>query len=202
MKKLFFLIALVFLFCRCDDDRTLVIEGKLRTDRDFNGEWLYLLPTDGNKLIRDSALMKDGQFTFTKKADSVYIAMIRPKNAVLTYFLQPLLVAVEPGILTVRLDSVSLGKGTPLNDVLQGWKEKKTSHDLFINNLRRQVRKADDAEKAELEAQLKQSEAEYSDYNYNFVRENKDNPIGRFVYNLTKSLLTEEQKETLAMPSE
>ena len=38
-------------------------------------------------------------------------------------FVQRLLVAVEPGTLNVRLDTVSSACGTPLNAFLQSWKE-------------------------------------------------------------------------------
>lgn len=182
MKRILCLVAVCALFCCCEDKNTnMTIQGELRTDRNFDGELIYMMPAEnkgGNPLEKDSAIVKDGLFIIDKKVDTTYIAVIRAKNPILSYFLQPLLVAVEPGRLTVRLDSVSHAKGTPLNDVLQTWKEHKTSP----------------------EAQLAEHENDFSDYNYNFVKENKDNPVGKFVYSVTKYLFTEEQQKTLNMP--
>ncbi|MDR0431398.1 MAG: DUF4369 domain-containing protein [Tannerellaceae bacterium] len=203
MKKSLFLVS-ILLFVGCNDKNNYMeINGELRTDKGFNDEVIYLLPVGGNNTSsanKDSAIVKDGRFAIRRKADSAYIAMLRTKNPLQSYFLQPLLVAIEPGTLEVRLDSVSYSNGTPLNNRLQTWKEKKSSFDYEEYRLRQLFRKAEDSEKAVLEAQLAQNGKEYSEYNFNFVRENKDNPVGRFIYSMTKFLFTEEQRKTLDMP--
>ena len=38
---------------------------------------------------------------------------------------QELLVVTEPGVTSVRIDSISSASGTPQNDALQHWKDRK-----------------------------------------------------------------------------
>jgi len=48
--------------------------------------------------------------------------------------------------------------------------------------------------------QWKENKAQNSTYNYNFVRNNEENVVGRFVYSVIKGTLTPEQIELLSMP--
>lgn len=45
------------------------------------------------------------------------------------YGTQDLLIVTEPGEISVVIDSVSSGRGTPQNDALQAWKELKEDRD-------------------------------------------------------------------------
>ncbi|MDH6304491.1 hypothetical protein M2459_001224 [Parabacteroides sp. PF5-5] len=199
MKRL----IILFVFCSCimachEKEEHLTIDGTLRTDRSFDGEILYLMPMSGaTPENRDSAIVKDGRFTFYRKVDSTDVCIIRAKNFAQSYFLQPLLVVTEPGVLEVRLDSASYAKGTPLNDILQEWKEYKFLLDKEEYTLRQQIRKAKGADKAELERQLVKQKDKISDYNYTFVKKNIKNPVGQFVYKQMKILLTPEQIQEL-----
>lgn len=193
MKKTFLLLIAVCFFCGCGDKSSqMTIQGELTANRDFSGEVIYLLSIGSRgdfSVKKDSAIIEEGRFTIQQKTDTAYIALLRTKNPVQSYFLQPLLIVVEPGTLEVKLDSASYANGTPLNNTLQAWKERKASFDLAARHLRQHT-------------QLTQHREEYYNYNYNFVKENKDNPAGQFVYKMTKSLFTEEQKEELAIPDE
>lgn len=181
-----------------EENSRLTINGSLRTDRSFDGEVLYLMPMSGATAAnRDSAFVEGGRFIFHKEVDSANVYIIRTKNFALSYFLQPLLVVTEPGVLEVKLDSVSCAGGTPLNDILQSWKEHKFLLDSDEYRLRQQIRNTKGAEKAELESQLAKQKAKISEYNYTFVKENIKNPVGQFVYKQMKDLLTPEQLQDL-----
>ncbi len=190
------LVFIFFISCT-SNNKTLEIEGTVRADRDFTDEVIYLVPMEGKTSVTDSAVIADNFFRIKANVDTASIYVIRAKNPLLGYFLQPLLVVMEPGELEVRLDSVSFAKGTPLNETLQKWKDNKIETDNKIHQIRKQIRNADDELKETLEKQLTQQKETYLDYNFNFVKENKDNPLGKFVYKMTKSQFTPEQLRKL-----
>jgi hypothetical protein len=149
-----------------------VIEGSL-PDTAYDGELVYLVPVKGATAENvDSTYINHGAFRFELAAgkDSEDVCIIRTRP-LLRIKLQELLVIKEPGRLRVKLDSVSSASGTPLNDSLQLWKEQK-----------------------------ERSGNDYALYTFLFVMRNKDNTAGRFVYELSKSLFTPEQRQELEMP--
>jgi hypothetical protein len=194
--------------CACSSGgKTLTIIGELRTDRSFEDELVYLVPMSGNASANgqriDSTWVKNGRFTFVLSVDSSSIRLIRPKNPLQTYFLQPLLVVIEPGTLTVRLDSVSYAEGAPLNEALQQWKDRKEQGLELFSQFRAQWRNTTDtAFRATLQEQWGEFKKADAAYNFAFVNENRDNALGRFVYEQTESLYTPEQKEALNMKTE
>lgn len=114
------IIATIVTACgHTDDKNTYTINGTLPST-EFDGEWMYLVPLKNHKGRVDSVKVKDGAFTF--KGDSVEMKVLR-MHYLLRDRLQELLVATEPGVITVEIDSISTGGGTPQNDALQLWKD-------------------------------------------------------------------------------
>jgi hypothetical protein len=182
----------------------LTIHGELRADRSFENEVIYLLPmgAGAGSAAKDSAVVQQGTFTFSVSADTASVRMIRPQNVLLTYFLQPLLVVIEPGRLEVRLDSVSsVTEGTPQNMALQQWKERKQKSSEQFSFYRKQWQEAaDTTARAAIETDWKARQKEDADYTFTCIKENKENVLGRFLYEQSEGLLTPEQKEALNMP--
>jgi hypothetical protein len=149
----------------------------------------------------DSACIRQGAFRFESsigEGGDVFIIRTRP---LLRLDLEELLVIKEPGRLRVRLDSVSSASGTALNDSLQQWKEEKQQYDALQSRLRKELKTADDAARREyLIARKEQAERDHARYAYHFVMRNRENAAGRFVYGLSKSLFTPEQRQALQMP--
>lgn len=93
----------------------------------FEGKRIFLVPLNDDRAeVVDSVVIRDGKFEFT--SDTLMMAKI-----LIDYHfrqgVQPLLVVVEPGEVAVVIDSISQATGTPLNDSLEQWKNRKMEHD-------------------------------------------------------------------------
>jgi hypothetical protein len=185
----------------CTPQPPVVIEGRLPGNR-YDGEVVYLVPVRNATAEKvDSAYIRRGVFRFERAAgrdtDGVCIIRTRP---LLRLRLQELLIIPEPGHLHVSLDTVSSAHGTPLNDSLQQWKEKKQQHDALLLYLHERLKTASAAQRDSLLACREQAAGDYAQYNYRFVAQNRDNTAGRFVYGMTKHLFTPEQRQSLRIP--
>ena len=105
---------------------------------------------------------------------------------VLRLALQEIIVYSEAGgTIQVKLDSLSSASGTPLNDVLQEWKNSRQEYDRETATLRRKNR--DNAEAIE------NAFLTYRENVYRIVQINKNNEAGKFIFSLQQSLFTPEQ---------
>jgi hypothetical protein len=131
-RAITFLILLVI--TSCTRKETFKVEGRV-ADTTLNGSKVYLVALDAPiSLNVDSTIILDGQFAFEKKADSLCVKILRVPvrfpNAV-----EDLVVITEAGKLNVVLSGYSHGEGTRLNNILQGWKDKKHAYDSTQFNL-------------------------------------------------------------------
>ena len=191
MKNVLILVLVIFLAC-CKNNST-VIEGSLTSDR-YDNEWVYWVPFkyDSLKTV-DSALIQKNAFKLLisdHNRDKIGIIRVRYQ---LRLALQDILVYTEPGIVHVHLDSLSRSTGTPLNDVLQNWKDRKHSYDTEIYDMRRKYRKADDSEKEKIKEQMEKASTAYKNDIYQIILENKNNEAGKFIYSINKRQFTDEQ---------
>jgi len=195
VHKFLYLISILFLLA-CSKDDQLSITGTV-PGSDYDGEFVYLVPFKGATLENvDSTAIQNGSFEFKREVKQKEMAIIRTRP-LLRLTLQELLVVIEPGYLNVILDKESSASGTVLNETLQQWKEKKAQSEEARILLRQMLQVADDSSKVELQARMDQLIEDYSTYNYEFVRENKENIVGQFVYTLIEGSLTLQQKEIL-----
>lgn len=133
MKKLFYLlitfVAAAVLSCSHNNEE-YVIKGSTSQER-LNGQRVFLVPygspTIEDSIGVDSTVIKDGRFEF-RGHKGEFLARVTVDKRV-RYGTQDLLIVTEPGEITVVIDSVSTGTGTPQNDVLQAWKILKEDHD-------------------------------------------------------------------------
>jgi len=162
-----------------------VIEGRLPSDG-FDNERVYLVPFKGasSKTV-DSTLIRNGSFRFKlkpAKQNQIFIVRVKP---ILRLELQEILVVSEPGTIQVNLDFRSSSSGTPLNQTLQEWKEKKYVSDSTIHSFRRKYQKEiDETEKALIQSKVEEISKEYRNYADSLVEINKDNPVGELIGSL------------------
>lgn len=176
-----------------------MLEGQLPAGS-YEGEQVYLVPLQGATQENvDSVAVEQGTFRFVRESPQpqLFILRMRPQ---LRLDIQELLVVVEKGEVTVRLDSVSVARGTPLNDTLQEWKEQKAEWDATQRWLRSIFPSANAEQQEEISRRKEEIMQKSSTYNYTFVKNNKDNVVGAFVYSMIKGSLSPEQIETLGMP--
>lgn len=177
-------------------DNRYIIEGRL-SGTAYDGELIYLVPIeDATAETVDSAKIQNGVFRFEGDASQPGIRILRTRP-ILRLELQELLVVTESGKISVIIDSVSSVQGTPQNDALQKWKDRKRNADFAFANLNQQIREADETQKTKLKLLLQKFDKEYSNYNYNFVKKNKNTAVGAFIYKMTGFSFTPKQKREI-----
>ncbi|MDE5881285.1 MAG: DUF4369 domain-containing protein [Muribaculaceae bacterium] len=116
--------------CCTKSNEEYIVQGSTTQSR-LNGQRVFIVPY-GNPTIEDSigvdsTVIKDGKFEFRSRKGE-YLARVTVDKHV-RYGTQDLLIVTEPGVITVVIDSVSSGGGTPQNEALQSWKDLKTNRD-------------------------------------------------------------------------
>lgn len=120
MKKLLIILLGIIALAGCHESPKCVIEGAV-SDSGLNGRRIFLVPVYyEDSLGVDSVVIKDNRFHFERNEE--YLADIRVDYHY-RQGTENLLVITEPGEVKVLIDSVSIGGGTPQNDLLQLWKE-------------------------------------------------------------------------------
>lgn len=134
MKNLFYILLTFFslgiVCCTGNHKDEYIIKGSTSQAR-LEGERVFLVPY-GTKAYEDSigvdsVVIKNGKFEF-RGHKGEFLGRITVDKRV-RYGTQDLLIVTEPGEITVVIDSVSSGKGTPQNDALQVWKTLKEDRD-------------------------------------------------------------------------
>lgn len=133
MRKILYLLLVVVcvgIICCTGNKEEYVIKGSTSQSR-LDGHRVFLVPygspTIEDSIGVDSTIIKDGKFEFRSRKGE-YLARITIDKRV-RYGTQDLLIVTEPGTITVLIDSVSAGGGTPQNEALQTWKNLKTNRD-------------------------------------------------------------------------
>jgi len=182
--KQFLPLFLIICLIGCSKNES-VIEGKV-PNASYDNEIVYLVPVKNpTKKTVDSTLIRDGSFRFNvkpKKQNQIYIIRVKP---LLRLKLQEILVIPEPGTIQVDLDLRSSASGTPLNQTLQQWKERKEVLDSAYYALYREFRKEiDEMKKNQLQTQMDQTLNESRAYADSLAEKNKENVLGRFLQSL------------------
>jgi hypothetical protein len=145
----------------------------------------------------DSVQIKNGTFCFSGTIKTPEVFILRTKH-LLRFKLQELLIVKEAGAINVKIGQNSSATGTALNDSLQLWKEQKMMSDSLLFALRKQYRALNDSLlQTRIKLKADSLNNQISNFNYNFVRNNMENAVGKMVYQLKKNSFTAEQKEKL-----
>lgn len=196
MRFTVYILLLMLVSCQSKDQ--FILQGHL-PDKTFDGEFIYLVPLENAVQEKvDSAVVKDGKFRIDGVAKTAEIYILRAKP-ILRLKLQELLVVKEPGTLTAMIGENSLVTGTALNDSLQRWKDKKIMTDYVFEELKQKYKIANHAQQAAIKLAADSINNRVVDSNYRFVRNNRDNVVGKFVYKLSGSAFTPEQDMSLNM---
>ncbi len=198
MKRILYILFISIILTGCSK-QPFIVEGHIDSDHDFDYTQIYLLSQTTPVQLIDSAEIRNNSFSFNVPIDSVRIGLIRSANPVNQYFLQPLMVVVESGKIQVILGKNSTGKGTPLNNTLQEWKSYKEDYNSRFREMYREYWKASSEEKDRIDSLKRQMGEEDAEYNLQLVQRNKENVLGRFIYQQMKNLFTPEQIKMLGM---
>lgn len=180
-----YLLAFLFL-ASCGEtqhDGRCHIKGTVVGEQ-YEGKRIFLVPFTGPKTAEyvDSVEIKDGKFEFSPDSVQMYKILL---DYHYRYGTQELLVIGEPGIVTVTIDSISHGGGTPQNDSLEVWKNVIQQHNARMAYL---SRGADAAKKQGRQAVADSMRAEASTLHLGFKKYTrrmaehiKDEPLHSFL---------------------
>lgn len=170
MKKLLIaaLSAFGLIAAACSESQPeSVVKGSTSLDR-LNGHRVFIVPygspTIEDSIGVDSVVIENGQFEFRLRKGT-YLARVTVDRKV-RYGTQDLLIVTEPGEITVVIDSISSGHGTPQNEALQSWKDLKEDHDRVQWNQSQHIKYLQEQGDTVYAAALTDSLRQFND-NYN-----------------------------------
>jgi hypothetical protein len=174
----------IMLFTNCANNST-VIKGRLPSD-DYDKQAVYWVPLkEEHPMPVDSSHIDKNAFQLVispRNRNKMGIVRLRPEYRL---DLQDILIFTEPGTIHIDLDKNSSSSGTPLNQTLQQWKEKKRTYDSTAYSLRRSYNnEQDELEKARFQSNFEENKEVYRIYMDSLIERNKDNPVGQFIGSL------------------
>ncbi len=152
--------------------------------------------TYGNASIEniDSTRIENARFTFQGTGEEMKVLRMR---ILLRLKFQELLVVTEPGVTSVRIDSISSASGTPQNDALQHWKDRKQKTDGESYALWTALKTCSPGDSIRIKQTWDSLRVETQAFNYAFMKEHINQTVGKFLYKMIKTSLTEEQRKEL-----
>mgnify|MGYP000290813024 CR=1 FL=1 len=144
----------------------------------------------------DLRRIENARFTFqgtgeeSCKSPSVCAILLRLK-------FQELLVVTEPGVTSVRIDSISSASGTPQNDALQHWKDRKQKTEANPMPMDKRLTTCSPGDPSASSRTWDSLRVETQAFNYAFMKEHINQTVGKFLYKMIKTSLTEEQRKEL-----
>ncbi len=181
MMKFYSLILLLFAFTSCS--KSYKIAG-VSSVSSLDGKMLFLKVAQSGKWITvDSAEVVHGEFTMKGNIDSVQMASLFMDDE----NIMPMV--LEGGNIEISIaDTKLIVKGTPLNDKLYAFVEKKSSMDMSIEDLGHKEAKMilNGVDPLQIQEQLtKESDqlmGEMNAYVKTFISENYENVLGPGVF--------------------
>ena len=198
MKRIFIAYIALIIATSCNHNENFIIEGKI-TDETFTGSKIYLVALDGpvSKNV-DSTVIVGGSFRFETVADSMCVKIIRVP---VRYpdLIEDFVVVTEPGKINVVMSAISHGKGTRLNNILQGWKEKKHNYDSIQWALYSRINKGSLNQQASdsLNSSIKKLNKIFISDVIRLQNENIHNGIGLLLFKLYFNALPEGEKNRI-----
>ena len=189
--------SVILLFAACTNNNTTIIEGTL-PNNEYNQQVVYWVPfeQDGVQSI-DSTGIRNNKFRLLispNNHDKMGIIRMNPQYHPA---IQPLLVFAEKGITQVTLDSLSSATGTPLNDVMQNFKDIKEKYNKELYAFHEKRKTVTAAEEIEMTEEFKKVAIAYRDDVYQIILENAGNGIGKILFSLHKPIFTPDEFDVL-----
>lgn len=150
----------------------------------FEGKKVFLVPVNGPATAEtvDSIVVTNGKFEFRSEPGEMKSIRIDYRYRI---GVEELLLVMEPGEVEVIIDTISSGKGTPMNDTLQQWKERTMQHYQSLAPFRmkgREAEKAGDHITAEaMKAKIAELEKAYKKESRALADRLKEGPLYEFL---------------------
>lgn len=194
IKRICLMMFFPLLIACQSESASYSIEGSMPSTR-YDGEWIYLAPAQGKSQGRiDSTQVINGRFRFTGSGETMRIIRTR---ILLRLKFQELLVVTEPGIIQARLDSIGSVVGTPQNEALQAWKNRKEETGRQWQQLYLALKQSTGKDSIVIRQEMDSLNLAFQKFHYEFLLKHMPGTLGNFLYTMTRSTLTPEQQHEL-----
>ncbi len=168
-----------------------------------DGETIFLQKQDNQQFeIIDSTTVNNGSFFFKGRQQSPAIAILVPADNHKSNF-PPLLLALEAGKISVTFDSIAHISGTPLNDRLQNYQNKRRIYDRQIQQITALYIKdylsgqLTDSTFGKLKKEFERAQKGLETLTRNYIAENTDNVTSVYLFLQNSFLFSPEEQRTL-----
>lgn len=203
MKKTIFFLVIATLLVACQSNKDYTIKGTV-ANAGFEGKKVYL--QDTAMVTVDTFTIKDGAFVFNGKADTTVLRFVSLEEGVDTKDLTRIPVLVEPGNIEVTFDSVVTVTGSPANQAYTDYRIKQRDLSKKLRSIVEQYNSAasagnmTDSLDAEINSAYDKVAAEIDTLNYDFVKSNIKNDLGKYIFaSQWQMFKPEKQRELLDM---
>jgi len=206
MRKLFYLFIMAGIALSCQNNKEYAINGSV-ADEAFEGTQVYLQQmTDDAMITTDTGVVQNGKFSFSGMADTTMLRFLLLDERVSPGQETSIPLLIEPGKLNVMFDSVITVKGSKVNESYTEFRLKQRDLGKSIRAVveRYNTAMASGTMTEALEAEVNESydniNSQMNDLNFNFIKDNIGNELGKFSFIASSSMFEpEKQKEILAL---
>ena len=206
MRKLIYLFIMAGIVLSCQNSKEYAIKGSV-ADEAFEGTPVYMQQmTDDVMITTDTAVVQNGKFSFSGVADTTMLRFIMLDERVSPGQETRIPLLVEPGRLTVSFDSVVTVKGSKVNESYTEFRMKQRELGKSIREVVERYNNAmaigtmTETLEAEVNESYDNINSQMTDLNFNFIKDNIGNDLGKFSFMASSSMFEpEKQKEILAL---
>lgn len=209
MKKTIYLLLTAVVFLMSCQNKNYTIKG-IVADSAYEGTNVYMQEmTDNSMIVTDTAVVQNGEFTFTGSAETSILRFVTLDETVNYENEIRVPVLVEPGRVELVFDSVITVSGTPVNNA---YNDLRVEQRALISKIRKIVERFNNANSegimtSELESEINLEYDNISNQltqlNFDFVKSNIGNQLGQYVFVSSSSMFEPiQQKEILYLADE
>ncbi len=204
MKKFSILFITAIVLISCQSNKNYKIIGTV-TDPAYEGTNVYVQEMTADQMISvDTAVIKNGTFTFEGPADSTLLRFIALDETVNPQKQSRVLAILEPGNISVKFDTTVTVSGSQLNDSYNTFRKDQENATKEIRALSQQYQEVasagamTDSLDAALNAQYDKLSGNMSTKTADFIKNNITNPLGKFLFMTSAEMFEPEtQREIL-----
>lgn len=189
-KEILFLFCVSILIISCKPEKNIyTVQGSAPENQ--NGSWAYVRDYDTNNVL-DSVQVIGDKFTIQGQADTTKIYRLILGKQLSALFIP------EGGAIIVNMNDFPNSKGTILNDRFAQFQ--KEENEMFnatqrkIDELKEIYKEDEDTYNSEIKKVLEERRLFYE----NYIKENKNNGLGKFVFVLSSNLLPSDEVQNLS----
>lgn len=206
MKRIIYFSLLGGLLFSCQQNNRYTIQGTV-ADSVYDGTSVYLQQIENDEAVMiDTAMVINGTFLFSGEIDASVMSFIVINESIGAIETNRIPVLIEPGNISIKLDSVVTVSGTSGNSTFNQFRSEQREINTELNEMSDKFKQIRDEGVLtdSMEIKLRKEYVKVRDQlvalNFDFAKNNINNDMGRYVFLESYSRFEpEQQREILAM---